>query len=77
MSTNYINSSMEKYLPLRIMHNDEQQIQELIQQHHKQEQDRSFYRKKCMKVKICKAKLTVTLKNGEIKKIETKGPGIG
>jgi hypothetical protein len=25
----------------------------------------------------CKAKLTVTLKNGEIKKIETKGPGIG
>jgi hypothetical protein len=52
MSTNYIYSSMEKYLPLRIMHNDEQQIQELIQQLHKQEQDRSFYRKKCMKVKI-------------------------
>ena len=25
----------------------------------------------------CKVKLTVTLKNGEIKKIETKGPGIG
>ena len=25
----------------------------------------------------CKAKLTVTLKNGEIKRLETKGPGIG
>ena len=25
----------------------------------------------------CKARLTVTLKNGEIKKTETKGPGIG
>jgi DNA-directed RNA polymerase subunit RPC12/RpoP len=25
----------------------------------------------------CKAKPIVTLKNGEIKKIETKGPGIG
>jgi hypothetical protein len=56
MSTNYIYSSMEKHFPLhfplRIMGNDEQQIQEQIQQTHKQEQDRSFYRKKCMKVKI-------------------------
>ena len=52
MSTNYIYSSMEKHFPLRIMRNDEQQIQEQIQQPHKQEQDRSFYRKKCMKVKI-------------------------
>ena len=25
----------------------------------------------------CKAKLTVTLKNGEIKRLETKEPGIG
>jgi hypothetical protein len=39
MSTNYIYSTMEKHFPLRIMHNDEQQIQE----HHKQV--RSFYRK--------------------------------
>ena len=46
MSTNYIYPSMEKYFPLRIMHNDEQQIQEQIQQLHKQERDRSFYRRK-------------------------------
>ena len=54
MFTNYIYSSEEKHFPLRIMRNDEQQIQEQeqIQQLHRQEQDRSFYRKKCMKVKI-------------------------
>jgi hypothetical protein len=37
------------------MRNDVQQIQEQIQQLHKQEQDQSFYRKKCMKVKNMKA----------------------
>ena len=34
------------------MHSDERQIQKQIQEDHKQEQDRSFYRKKRMKVKI-------------------------
>ena len=37
------------------MRNDKQQIQEQIQQLHNQEQDQSFYRKKCMKVKNMKA----------------------
>jgi hypothetical protein len=45
-------SSQEKHYPLGIMLNDEQQIQEQIQQLHKQEQNRSFYREKCMKVEI-------------------------
>jgi len=30
-----------------------------------------------VKCRGCKAKLTVTLKNGEIKRLETKEPGIG
>jgi hypothetical protein len=55
MFTNYIYSSKEKHFSLRIMRNDEQQIQEQIQQLHKQEQDQSFYRKKCMKAKYMKA----------------------
>lgn len=55
MFTNYIYSSKEKHFPLRIMRNDELQIQEQIQQLHKQEQDQSFYRKKCMKAKNMKA----------------------
>jgi len=42
MFTNYIYSSKEKYFPLRIMCNDEQQRQKQIQQLHKQEQDQSF-----------------------------------